>query len=66
MLPLISYDVKKEADRGSSLWEYSTRGPQRILSMGFYCSEDPQWDPHCFYLFIRLISDPFIEKKRQK
>ena len=45
MLPFISYGMNNEADRGSFLWEFSTRGPQKILSMGFYCSEDPLWDP---------------------
>ena len=45
MLPFISYGMKNEADRGSFLWEFSTWGPQKILSMGLYCSEDPRWAP---------------------
>ena len=46
ILLFISYGVKIEADRGSFLWEFTTRGPQKILSMGFYCSKDLLWDPH--------------------
>ena len=35
MLPFISYGMKNEVDRRSFLWEFSTRGPQKIFSMGF-------------------------------
>ena len=41
MLPFISYGMKNEANRGSFLLEFSARGPQRILSMAFYYSNDP-------------------------
>ena len=46
MLPFITYEIKTEADRESFLWEFRTWSPRKILFMGFYCSEDPPWDPH--------------------
>ena len=62
ILEFISYDMKNEADGGSFPWECSTRGPQKILSMGFYCSEDPQREP-LKSLFFRF-ADSMIEEKR--
>ena len=45
ILLLICYGMKNEADRGSFLWEFSSGGLQKILSMGFYSREDPLWVP---------------------
>ena len=64
MLPFIIHGMKKEADRGSFLWEFSTRGPQKILSKGFNCSEDHVWDPLIIIFPILVTSVPMIEGKK--
>ena len=45
MLHFIIHGLKDKEDRESFLWEFSTRGPLKIISMGVYCSNDPPWDP---------------------
>ena len=50
-----SYGMNNEADRGSSQREFSTRGPEKILSIDSHCIEDPPWAPsQLLLLFIRI------------
>ena len=38
LLPVFGYCMKNEGNRGSFLWQFNTKGQQKILSTGFYCS----------------------------
>ena len=63
MLKVISYGMKNEADGEFIFCELSTRGPQKILSIGFYSSEGPSLN---MIFSIWVDSDSMIERKKKK
>ena len=66
MLPFISYGMKNEADGGSFLWEFSTGGPKKILSMGFTVARILRGILTDNYFSICITADTMIEKERWK
>ena len=64
MLPFISYGMKNETDRGSSLWEFSTRGPIEDPRYGVLLYRGSSVGSSLINIFMICVTcDQMTEKK---